>query len=189
MTSFSRGSAVLAGSTDGQKVFAQLASATGATPRQSPAELCFLDFAGIEVATASYLRESIIAYRNHARKTWPRIYPVAANMCPRVEEEFEGLLVAMGDAFVACSLDKNVKVKNPVLLGRLDGKQLIALGAVLRLGETDAPTLARSVDERVAPTAWNNRLGALADKGILIEATSGRNKRYRPVLEGLAYGT
>jgi hypothetical protein len=110
-------------------------------------------------------------------------------MSPRVAEELEALLFATGDAFVACTLDKNERVKNPVLIGRLDGKQFITLRAVLRLGETDAPTLARNVDERVAPTAWNNRLGALADKGILIEATSGRNKRYRPVLEGLAHGT
>jgi hypothetical protein len=189
MTSYSRGSAVLAGSVDGQKVFAQLASATSATTRQSPAELCFLDFAGIDVATASFLRESIVAYRNHARKTWPRIYPVAANMSARVLEELETLLVSTSDAYVVCELDRNQKVQQPLLIGHLDGKQLVALSAVLQLGETDAPTLARNVDERVAPTAWNNRLGALADKGILIEATSGRNKRYRPVLEGLAHGT
>jgi len=32
-------------------------------------------------------------------------------------------------------------------------------------------------------------LAALATKGLVIELSSGRSKRYRPVLEKLTYGT
>jgi len=44
-------------------------------------------------------------------------------------------------------------------------------------------------DKEVTTTAWNNRLVALTDKGLVIETTSNsRNKRYKPVLEGLNPG-
>jgi hypothetical protein len=176
---------VLAGSIEGQKVFADLLQKT-AMPAQP--EVCFLDFATIQVATTSFLRDSVIAYRNHARTTWPSIYPVCANVASRVKEELHSFLKDRGDAFVICVLGAHGQVSDVELVGQIDGKQGVALRGVLDLGESDAPALRAHVGEEVAATAWNNRLVALADKGILIEVSSGRNKRYRPVLEGLRYG-
>jgi hypothetical protein len=178
-------SGVLAGSIEGQKVFAALLQKT-AMP--STPEVCFLDFARIDVATTSFLRDSVIAYRNHARSTWPSVYPVCANLAPRVKEELHSFLKERGDAFVICARDANGHVSDVELIGQLDGKQGVALRGVLDLGESDAPALRAHVGEDVAATAWNNRLVALTDKGILIEVSTGRNKRYRPVLEGLRYG-
>ncbi len=176
---------VLAGSIEGQKAFADLVQKT---PAVTAPTVCFLDFRGVDVATTSFLRDSIVAYRNHARSTWPNVYPVAANLEPRAREDLEVILKARGDALVICRLDQDGNVSGVELMGPIDGKQLVALQEVIRLGEADAPSLAAQSHEKVAPTAWNNRLGALAAKGILVEVSSGRNKRYRPVLEGLQHG-
>jgi hypothetical protein len=178
-------SGVLAGSIDGQRVFGELVKNT-AMPAKP--EVCFLDFTGIDVATTSFLRDSVIAYRNHARSTWPWIYPVCANLAPRVKEELDSYLRDRGDAFVTCVLEDAERVSGVELIGLIEGKQRDALRGVLDLGESDAPGLREHAGEEVAATAWNNRLVALAEKGILIEVRSGRNKRYRPVLEGLQYG-
>ena len=175
----------LPGSLDGQKAFVDLLQKT-VVPTEP--EVCFLDFAGIDVATTSFLRDSVIAYRNHTRSTWPYIYPVCANLADRVREELESFLATWGDAFVTCTLDTENQIGNVEITGKIDGKQGVALRGVLNLGEVDAPSLRTFTGENVAPTAWNNRLGALVAKGILIEIGSGRNKRYRPVLEGLYYG-
>ena len=76
---------ILAGAILGQKVFANLIQQTQAP---NAPEVCFLDFAGVSFATVSFMRESVIAYRNHARAHWPNLYPVVANIVPMIEEEF-----------------------------------------------------------------------------------------------------
>jgi len=139
--------------------------------------------------TSSFLRDGVIAYRNHARSAWPFLYPVAANASPAVREELETWLAETGDTFVICDLHGDDVPLNVAILGVIDGKQGVALRGVIELGETDVSGLATHIGEEVAPTAWNNRLGALVTKGLIIEVTSGgRNKRYRPILEGLKYG-
>jgi hypothetical protein len=179
-------SGVLAGSIEGKKAFGDMVNKTVHPPR---AEVCFLDFAGIGVATSSFLRDSIIAYRNHARTTWLNLYPVAANMTPRVREELETYLLSRGDALVLCKLDRSETAKDVQLVGQIDGKQLETLQVVQEMGEVDAPELVKRFGDEIGSTAWNNRLSALSAKGILIATSSGRNKRYRPVLGGLKYGT
>lgn len=177
---------VVAGAIAGQSAFAALIQQTRAP---SAVEVCFLDFAGVTFATISFIRESVVAYRNHARTHWPNLYPVVANVAPVVAEEFGDFLRMRNDAMVMCRLQKNVP-SDPVVLGSVDGKQLTALDAVLTLGEADAPQLALQFkdSEPISTTAWNNRLAALVGKGLLIEISSGRGKRYRPVLEGLTHG-
>lgn len=176
---------VLAGSLDGRKAFEDLLNKTSIP---SEPEVCFLDFLDINVATTSFLRDSVIAYRNHARSFWPSVYPVFANLADRVLEEFETFLIISGDAFVTCTLNNGNQISNVKLIGKIEGKPGVALRGVLELGEVDAPGLRKHIEEEVTPSAWNNRLGVLVAKGILIEIGSGRNKRYRPVLEGLSYG-
>jgi hypothetical protein len=177
---------VLAGSIPGKRAFVDMVSKTTASPRP---EICFLDFRNVGALTASFARDGVMAYRTHARSAWPTIYPVAANLAPAVREEIELWLTQTGDAWVACDLDGEGKVSNPYILGVLDNKQSLTLAAVIALKETDVATLARDDTENVKTTAWNNRLVALSDKGLVIETTSGsRNKRYRPVLEGLHHG-
>jgi hypothetical protein len=57
--------------------------------------------------------------------------------------------------------------------------------------ETDAAELMREHRETkaVKQTAWNNRLSALANMGLVVELSEGRAKRYRSLLAGATYGS
>lgn len=178
------GDGVLAGSMPGQEAFLALLKDT--VNPQLPT-VVFLDFAGVHVATGSFLRESVVAYRNHVRSNFPRLYPVVANASDAVAEELSMLLQLRNDALAICKLSRTGKVTEAKVIGVVDGKQQEALHAVLSRGEADAPTLAKTTPEQ-KPTVWNNRLTALVEKGLLVEDATAKTNRYRPVLEGLTYG-
>lgn len=175
---------VLAGSQPGQEAFLALLKDT---VNPSTPAVVFLDFAGVLVATGSFLRESVVAYRNHVRDHFPMLYPVIANASQSVVDELTMLLQLRNDAFVICTFDANDVVHDPHILGVVDGKQQDALREVLERVETDAPTLAKTTPDQ-KPTVWNNRLSALVTKGLLMEVGNGKTKRYRAVLEGLTHG-
>jgi hypothetical protein len=72
----------------------------------------------------------------------------------------------------------------------LDPKQKLTLELVNRIGETDASELMRdhNAGENVKQTAWNNRLSALAEQGLVFEVCLGRAKRYKRLFEEGIYG-
>ena len=95
--------------------------------------------------------------------------------------------MAQRDVLMLCTLDENGRPRSPRLLGDLEPKQRITFHLVGERGEADAAELLRSSQDRenVGQTAWNNRLAALSRLGLLMEMSSGRAKRYRPLpLEG-----
>src|SRR4051812_12648648 len=110
MQSFATGG-VLAGALLGQKVFVEMIRATAPAPEP---EGIFIDFSGVDVATVSFLRESVLAYRNHARSHWANVYPVVTNLSSKVCEELEQYITEKGDALVVTS-GADVRV-----LGRLE---------------------------------------------------------------------
>lgn len=179
---------VLATSQLGKKVFAAL---IGKIVTQSEATLLYLDFAEVEVATTSFLRDSVVALRDYARAHLPTVYPVVTNPSAGVKEELHEFLRSRGDALATCRLSAQDHASDPEVLGQLDGKQLATLRAVVAATETDAVELLKqfAAEESVGTTAWNNRLATLSAKGLVIETAAGRTKRYRPVLENLKYGT
>lgn len=146
-------------------------------------EVVYLDFAGIEVATASFLRECILEFKESVRRRWPNFYPVVANANEAITEELLILLTPQRHVLVLCSLDENGNPSCPRLLGDLEPKQRITFEMVRNLGEADARQLMRdsSRSESVGQTAWNNRLATLARNGLLMELSHGRAKRYRPL--------
>ena len=176
---------VLAGSQAGQEVFLALLKET---INPSIPTVCYLDFKDVEIATGSFLRESVFAYRRHIRENWPMLYPVIANPSPSIIDELTMYLQLRGEAFVTCTLGDGQIVSNPKIIGVIDGKQQEALQEVLERIETDAPTLAKTTPEQKS-TVWNNRLSALVLRGLLMEVGTGKTKRYRAVIEGLTYGT
>lgn len=182
------GQAVLAGAGLGATVFGALVTAG---PKPTAPTVQFLDFQDIAVATASFLREAVIAYRDHCRATFPAIYPVLANLSDTVEEEFGNLLVQRGDAMASCHLSESGQASRARVLGSLESKQAEALRLVIEAGAIDAPSLARDQknSERVGTTAWNNRLSALARKALVVSTPQGRSVVFRPVLKGLSYGS
>lgn len=177
------GTDVLAGAESGRKTLAKLVGRTGHDP-ESPEPL-FLDFDGVEVATASFLRESVLLFRDAVRNRRSNYYPVIANANQLIKEEIKLLCASGGEVLMLCTLSPEGDVGSPNLAGELDPKQRITFDLVQERGETDAAELMREhgEGEGVKQTAWNNRLATLASLGLVVEVSQGRAKHYRPLFE------
>lgn len=92
------GEAVLAGAASGRTVLAELLKATAQEPPEVTPVL--LNFEWIEVATSSFLRESVVAFRDAIRNRRSNYYPVVANPNSEVREELEELLSCKGGVLV-----------------------------------------------------------------------------------------
>ena len=176
---------ILAGALNGRRALNTLLDMVCNEPLNS--EPVFLDFTEIEVATASYLRESVLAFRDVIRGRRSKLYPVIANASDEVREELEEMLRPRGDVLMTCSLDHTGRVLQPALIGDLDPKQKLTFDLVCERGETDAGALMKEYGESegVKQTAWNNRLVSLAALGLVVEITQGRSKRYKPLFAGV----
>lgn len=176
---------VLAGAPHGRRVFGRMMERTTQEPN-SPEPL-FLDFSEVEVATASFLRETVLAYRDAVRRRRSNFYPVVANASSVIVDELVVLTAADNDVVITCSLEDNNGPRELRIIGELDPKQRITFDLVHERGETDAAELMREHggDEanRVTQTAWNNRLASLAGRGLVVELSQGRAKRYRPLFQ------
>jgi hypothetical protein len=178
--------AVLAGALNGRAVLGRLLGLAAAEPGEP--EPAFLDFGEVEVATASYLRESVLAFRDAIRGRDSHYYPVIANPNESVRDELLELARARGDVLMTCALADDGTVSRAALVGDLEEKQLLTFRLVQERGETDAGELMRDYGTREKvrhATAWNNRLSALVSLGLVVEMRRGRLKRYRPLLQGV----
>ena len=178
------GGTVLAGALNGRMALNGMLSVTLAEPDRP--ELAILDFSGIEVATASYLRESVLAYRDIIRGRRSRFYPVVTNLNDVVRDELVELLRLRGDALMICDFSEDGEVVDATPLGELDPKQRLTFDLVQQHRETDAGTLMREYGNSEGikhTTTWNNRLAALAALGLVTEWSQGRAKRYRSLVE------
>jgi hypothetical protein len=182
LSGLSDGQTVLSGVHSGRKLFAQLV-AHAAPPSQD--EVAYLDCAGVRVATGSFLRESILAFRDYARTTLPNLYPVVANPAEAVVEELDFLLKHRKDALWICQLDSAGQASQASIIGELDVGHRATFEMVAALRTASAPDLAQRGDGAIGPTAWNNRLAYLAARGLLIERRVGKSKTFTPVLETL----
>jgi hypothetical protein len=177
------GGAILSGAASGRNALASLLTATAVEPAL-PTPV-FLNFAWVDVATASFLRESILTFRDFVRGRRSNFYPVVANPNADVRDEFEELVCIRGDVLMACMLDDSGNVIDATPIGQLEPKQQLTFDLVRRHGETDAGELMRKYakSEKVHTTAWNNRLAGLAARGLVIEVSQGRAKRYKALFE------
>jgi hypothetical protein len=182
LSDLSGGQTILSGVQSGRKLFAQLV-ARAAPPSQE--EIAFLDCTGVIVATGSFLRESILAFRDYARSTLPHLYPVVANPAEAVIEELDFLLKHRKDALWICERDPQGQVDKARIIGELDAAHRATFELVAALRTASAPDLANRGDNAIGPTAWNNRLAYLASRGLLIERRAGKSKTFTPVLETL----
>ena len=172
---------ILAGSLAGRQLFAALVAKVQPVKEPLP---CFLDFRGIDVATISFLRESVFAFRNFIMTRSHGNCPVIANANATVQEEIEIFLLSNNDALWICDLTDDEQVQNPQVIGNLDPAQRETFHLVVKRGQIDAPTLAKErTADSIGSTAWNNRLAGLVAKGLLVELRTGKSKTYRPVLE------
>lgn len=181
--------AVLAGAVNGKIAFAEMIksipeTATGPQP-------LFLDFGSIDVATASYLRESVFTLKAYLRSKGSPYYPVIANANADVWDELSVIANAKNDVIVTCDLTDDDIATRVELIGDLDPKQKMTFELVLKFNEVDANLLMEKfgvAEKTTSTTAWNNRLAGLASRGIIREYTRGRSKFYRPLLPEGAYG-
>jgi len=174
------GGTILAGAQPGRRLFAALVEAM---PEGREAGPVFLDFNEVMVATSSFLRESVIAYRDFTRVTLPNLYPVIANANETVLEELSFFLGHRGDAMWSCELDNDEFITNIRVIGKLDEVQWTTLKKVMSLGSASAPKLA-TLDQTssIGSTAWNNRLQGLSDRGLLMDRRVGKAREFYPVL-------
>ena len=183
MTQYSK-QGVLAGAIEGKLALNSMLTETVSEPQRP--ELAIIDFKGIEVATVSFLRESVIAFRDIVRGRRSQYYPIVTNMTDVVLDEFIELLRARGGALMACNTSRHGDTDAFVPIGTLDPKQRHTFELIQKHGETDAGMLMRKYGEREGlkhTTAWNNRLAGLAALGLIVEHTEGRAKRYGPLME------
>jgi hypothetical protein len=152
----------------------------GTTEPANPA-IVYLDFEGIASATVSFLREGPLAYRQHLRGRSSNLYPVFANLAPPVKDSLGEFLAASRDAVFTCDLTPGREGENPEMIGHLEPKQRLTFDAVMAAEVATAAELASAADDEdeVSVTAWNNRLAALVQKGLLIETREGRKKTFR----------
>lgn len=180
------GEKTLAGSIGGGSFFLKLLEATSSIPRDS---IVVFDLSKIELVTASFFRAAFKAFREHVR-TMTSLYPILANANKATLEEAEFFTESAADILVFATLTKSGELISPFVLGKLDAKQAETLSALAKLKEADAGQLLETYPEKpaVSSAAWSNRLATLAAKGIVMERVEGRVKKYRPILEGIAYG-
>jgi hypothetical protein len=178
---------ILAGANNGKSAFASLIKYT-AVELQAPTPL-FLDFKDVEVATASFLRESVFSFKFYLRSVGSNFYPVAANPNEAVLDDLLMVANSRNDAIVTCVLGGQDEVSHVDLIGQLDPKQQQTFDIVGKLKTADANSLMAkygAAEQTKGTTAWNNRLASLASKGIILEFSRGRAKYYQPLLEGSA---
>lgn len=179
----STGRSELAGATDGSAWYQDARSLIDG----APAGAFVLDFAGIRIATVSWLREALIALLKYAGTMKPDLVLVAANLSDLVKEELQVALDATGTVMIVASFSPPAGIVEPGVLGRLDPSLRETLVAVGDEQSFDAPLVCKALPH-VGASAANNRLASLEAKNILRSHRSGRSRVYRPVLEGLRYG-
>jgi len=170
---------VLAGAINGMNTLPKLLAQAAVEPPEP--EVLFLDFDGIQVATASFLRETVFELRSNIRGRRSRWYPVVANANSDVRDELLVVLAHRGGGLMVCDLSSDGVVSQSVILGDLDPKQQLTFTLIQQMGSADVAELMRSHGdaEGVGATAWNNRLASLTALGLVMETSLGRSKRYR----------
>lgn len=181
------GSPILSGAPSGRHLFAKLVELLPPEPK-SPEPL-FLNFQGIEVATASFLRESVLAFRTFVRGRKSNFYPAIANANSEIIDELFEVVHLRGDVLMTCTVDENGEVLRCLRVGSLDPMQQITFDLVNTHGETTAIKLSETENSSIKPTAWNNRLSSLSSLGLISEKNQGRTKIYQPIFHGGCNGS
>lgn len=174
---------VLAGAQDG----CNWALRTRAAIDRADSGFHAVDFVGVRLATASWLREAVLGLVTYARATRPDIRLIVSNASPAVLEELQVALEHTKAVLIAAHVPASKRILRPRLIGTLDQALDESLKAVVGRTESDAPFLTRTFPQ-LGLSAANNRLSALEERGALISERRGRSRVYRPILEGLSYG-
>ena len=155
-----------------------LATLIAWTADHAPKGTLILDFTGVDNASASFLREAILAFRDYVRAYQPEVFPVLANLTAEVSEEFGTLLKDRGEAMPGCRLDTFGAPVDAEVLGFLEP----GLSRTLEMIRTRGQLALGDMPSETKPTTWSNRIASLIRQGFVVPIRE-RNKRvYRFVL-------
>ncbi|MEV5032627.1 hypothetical protein MRBLMC3_001830 [Sphingobium sp. LMC3-1-1.1] len=176
------GEKILSGAPSGRQFYAKLVEMFPAEP--SNPEPLFLDFSGIDIATASFLREAVIAFRTFVRSRKSNYYPAVANAVSDIVDDLVEVVQPRGDVVMVCTLGVDGEIIRCRHVGTLDPMQQLTFDLVNRYGETTATRLMEVQKGDIKVTAWNNRLSSLSSLGLISEQSQGRTKTYKPIFAG-----
>lgn len=176
------GQSILGGAQGGKSLLSRLIEIAAKADVTAPT-LWLWDFSGVEVVSASFVREAFISMQALLKAQRSHLQPAVANANPDVREDLQLTLRDAGKAILVCSLAPGGKPTNVTPLGALESYAAATFALVSARGETDAKELMATQDEtKIGHTAWNNRLANLAAVGLLVEIPQGRAKRYRALI-------
>ena len=173
---------ILSGAPSGRELFGKLVAMLPSEP-DTPEPL-LLDFGKVQVATASFLRESVLQFRDFVRGRKSNLYPVVANAASDIIDELFELVQPRGEVIMTCNIGDDGAVVRSRHIGKLDPMQKLTFDLVNSQGETTASKLVESQAGDIKATAWNNRLASLSNLGLISEQAQGRAKTYRPLFPG-----
>jgi hypothetical protein len=156
----------------------------------NPKDTVVLDFRGVEVASASFLREAVLAFRDYVRVYQPDAFPVVGNLSDAIREEFDVLLRQRGEAMLGCVIDATGAVIKVEVLGELEPGLDTTLAEVRQHGQLTLGDL-RKTNEDVKASTWSNRLASLVRQGFVIPDQDANRRVYRFALTeaGASHGT
>lgn len=173
----------LQGKLPGKRHFARLCELLSDA---EPGSLAYLDFAGVELVTGSWVNAFFVPLFQWAADEQIELFPIICN----ANEEWLDELTLVADWTRRCFVVANGKIppRHGSLVGPLDPGQRSTLQAVVQLGETTGADLERKRSvEGVKATAWNNRLKDLHGKRLLRRERRGREQVYSPVVEEIRF--
>ena len=147
----------------------------------SPKGTLILDFCDVGDASASFLRESILAFRDYIRAYQPDLFPVLANLDGAVREEFDTLLKDRGEAILGCRLDASGVPIAPEVIGALNPGLRRTLDLIRERGQLTLTDL-RESSHQTKPTTWSNRIASLIKQGFVVPVQETNKRAYRFVL-------
>jgi hypothetical protein len=164
-------------------------------------ELVVVDFKGIESATGSYLKATVVrllqlgAASVNARAeqdpdTWLNVYPLVANLNAELSDELDQVLAIQEVPCLEVVKAGDDGVIAAKLRGPLDRALRETLRAVEELRSATATALSErfAADAKIATTAWNNRLSDLCVRRLVRRRRVGRQWVYEPVARQVQLG-
>jgi hypothetical protein len=172
----------LAGKLAGKRDYARLC---GLLSQAAPGSVAYLDFAGVEFVTGSWVNAALVPLLAWAADERNDLFPTLCN----VPNEWVDELALVARYTHTCFLVAGgaIPPRRATLVGSLDAGQRSTLEATVALRSvTGADLVRRWPREEVKATAWNNRLRDLFEKRLLRRERKGREQVYSPVVREIA---
>ena len=173
----------LQGKLPGRKDFARLCDRLS---EASPGSIIFLDFAGVELVSGSWINAALVPLLTWAADERNDLFPAICNAKADMLDELALVAKYTHTCFLVAS--GPIPPRHAALVGPLDPGQRSTLEALVELQAVTGAELERQrPEEAVKATAWNNRLKDLFEKRLLRRERRGREQVYSPVVQEITF--